>query len=84
MLRGAHTHDSPASAAAAATSFRILGPSKAAVASTALLNLLSTNPEVLPVAVHQCYSAEPILARTYFQVTSGSCHRLLEKHIRFL
>ena len=84
MLRGAHTHVSPASAAAAATSFRILGPSKAAVASTALLNLLSTNPEVLPVAVHQCYSAEPILARTYFQVTSGSCHRLLEKHIRFL
>ena len=65
MLRGPHTHDSPGSTA---TSLRSLGPSKASVACTALLNMLSTNPEVLPVFLHQCYSAEPILARTYFQV----------------
>ena len=69
MLRGPHTHDSPASTTHT-TSFRILGPSKAMVASTALLNMLSTSPEVLMVVVHQCYSAEPILARTYFQVRS--------------
>ena len=67
MLRGPHTHDSPASTANS-SSFCSLGPSKAVVASTALLNMLSTNPEVLMVVVHQCYSAEPSLARIYFQV----------------
>ena len=72
MLRGAHAHESLASTTAT-SSFRILGPSKAAVASTALLNMLSTNPEVLSVVVHQCYSAEPILARVYFQVTTVCC-----------
>ena len=66
MLRSPNSHDSPASTAA--SSFRVLGPSKAIVASTALLNILSTNLEVLQVVVHQCYSSEPILARTYFQV----------------
>ena len=67
MLRGPHSHDSPA---AAGTSFAGLGPSKAAVAASALLNMLRTNPDVLPVYVHQSYSAEPALARTYFRVTS--------------
>lgn len=67
MLRGPHSHDSPPGAG---TSFAGLGPSKAIVAASALLNMLRTNLDVLPVYVHQCYSAEPALARTYFQVTS--------------
>ena len=64
MLRAPHAHDGPPSAGAA---LRGLGPSKASVARTALLNMLSTNHDVLPVYVHQCYSAEPAIACTYFQ-----------------
>ena len=64
MLRAPHAHDGPPSAG---TALRSLGPSKAAVARAALLNMLSTNRDVLPVYVHQCYSAEPAIACTYFQ-----------------
>ena len=64
MLRAPHAHDGPPSAGGPP---RSLGPSKAAVARTALLNMLSANHDVLPVYVHQCYSAEPAIACTYFQ-----------------
>ena len=68
MLRGPHAHDGPPSAGGP---LRSLGPSKAAVARTALLNMLSANHDVLPVYVHQCYSAELAIACTYFQALSN-------------
>lgn len=71
MLRAARTHDAPAGTG---VSFRSLGPTKASVGSTALLNMLITNHDVLPVYAHQCYSAEPALARVYFQVGSLPVH----------
>ena len=46
------------------------GPSKPVVAQTALLNLLSTNVDLFSVCVDQCYAAEPMLSRAYFQVGS--------------
>ena len=75
MLRAPHAHDGPPSAGGP---LRSLGPSKAAVASAALLNMLSANHDVLPVYVHQCYSAEPAIACTYFQALSK--HYLQQPH----
>lgn len=39
-----------------------------AVGRTALLNFLSSNPDVLDVCIDQCYSLDAALARAYFQV----------------
>lgn len=47
-----------------------LGPTKQAVARSALLKLLSTNPELASVFVDQCYDATPVISRVYFQVGS--------------
>ena len=44
------------------------GPAKPVVAQTALLNLLSTNVDLFNTCVDQCYAAEPMLSRAYFQV----------------
>lgn len=44
------------------------GPAKPVVAQTALLYLLSTNVDLFNVCVDQCYAAEPLLSRAYFQV----------------
>ena len=44
------------------------GPTKPVVAQTALLYLLSTNVDLFNVCVDQCYAAEPLLSRAYFQV----------------
>lgn len=46
-----------------------MGPAKPVVAQTALLNLLSTNVDLFNICVDQCYAAEPILSRAYFQVS---------------
>ena len=44
------------------------GPAKPVVAQSALLNLLSTNVDLFNVCVDQCYAAEAMLSRAYFQV----------------
>ena len=44
------------------------GPSKDAVARTALRNLLSKNHDVVDVSLDQCYSPHAALSRAYFQV----------------
>lgn len=44
-----------------------LGPSREAVARSALFNLLSTNPDVVGTVIDQCYSNQAPLARGFFQ-----------------
>ena len=49
------------------------GPSKDAVARTALRNLLSKNHDVVDVSLDQCYSPHAALSRAYFQVGLLPC-----------
>lgn len=39
-----------------------------AVGRTALLNFLSSNPDVVDICIDQCYSPDAAVARAYFQV----------------
>ncbi|KAL3146697.1 hypothetical protein ABBQ32_000921 [Trebouxia sp. C0010 RCD-2024] len=58
------------SAASMSSSSAARGPTKPVVAQTALLYLLSTNVDLFNVCVDQCYAAEPLLSRAYFQVVA--------------
>ncbi|KAK9867850.1 hypothetical protein WJX84_002781 [Apatococcus fuscideae] len=44
------------------------GPSKAVVARNALMNLLSSNPDVMEGCIDQCYAPNTAVARGYFEV----------------
>jgi hypothetical protein len=44
------------------------GPDKPAVARTALMNFLSSNPDLFAACVDRCYDPDPAVATGYFQV----------------
>ena len=50
------------------TSLATVGPSKAVVARMALMNLLSTNPDVMEGCIDQCYVPNGAIARGFFEV----------------
>ena len=74
---------SPAPNLVFSTSSVPVGPSKRLVAQTALLHLLSTNPNLFSTFVDQCYAADPSVSRAYFQVPAQlSCtHKLLHTSV---
>lgn len=54
------------------TSLATAGPSKAVVARLALMNLLSSNPDVMEGCIDQCYVPNGAIARGFFEVSSIS------------
>lgn len=53
------------------TSHAQWGPSKDAVARSALKNLLASNHDVIDVSLDQCYSPHAAVSRAYFQVDTA-------------
>lgn len=53
------------------------GPSKAVVARNALMNLLSSNPDVMEGCIDQCYAPNTAVARGYFEVSSCAAMHIL-------
>ncbi|KAK9846072.1 hypothetical protein WJX84_000717, partial [Apatococcus fuscideae] len=63
------------------TSLASMGPSKAVVARMALMNLLSTNPDVMEGCIDQCYVPNGAIARGFFEVLA-ECYTSLNTFIK--